>query len=170
MAAIKTIQKRNKYNVKLSLTFEELETDNIDDLQSLNLVVLPIHYSSKFYKQILKNGGFGYLVIDNKTEDVIGGCCGVIHVDYRNAIYISTLGVYASWRRRGIGSVLIDKLIKNHGNSNITHVVLHCSANDSNAIQFYKANGFIVVRQINNFYRKLQGAAANAFEMRKTIK
>eukprot|EP01084_Bolivina_argentea_P270195 459381_1 len=168
MATPKT-QKHVDQNFESSKTWfrlERLDEDNLNDIKSLNLVVLPINYSSKFYKRIIFKG-FGYLVIDNKTDQVIGGCCIMIEND--NKIYIATIGVYASWRRNGIGSMLMNKIQNECIHKNIKNIILHCQCNDSNVIKFYKSNGFVVTRKIDNFYQKLHGSASNAVEMTKTI-
>ena len=152
-----------------NLRFENLNEHNIQDLKSLNSIVIPIRYSSKFYKKILFVGS-GVVAIDNKTSKVIGGS-SCFSQDNGAALYICTIGVYASWRRKGIGSLIIQRLInKAQDMDQVKYLSLHCKAYDDDAIAFYKSNGFTIVNQIEKFYQKSRGRDAAAVEMRRPLK
>ena len=155
---------------KLSISLMELNEANIEDLQLLNCVVLPINYSSKVYKDILKNG-FGFLAVNDETNKVIGGCSGMIKINKESNckyMYILSLGVYVGFRRNTIGTMLINEMIEKYCYKNdVNDVLLHCQSSNREAISFYESNGFKIVSKIDGFYRKLE--TPTAVEMKKTV-
>ncbi len=67
--------------------------------------------------------------------------------------------VAEDFRKRGLGTTLIDFV----ATSEIKRVMLEVRETNTIAIEFYKKNGFKIVREIENYY----GGKDNAFAMEK---
>lgn len=67
----------------------------------------------------------------------------------KNEIYIMKLGVIPEYRLQGIGSFIIGHIKSRFRNSKIS---LHTPINNLAAIQFYRRNGFRIIRMVNNYY------------------
>ena len=153
----------------LQLLFEELDEANIRDLKLMNQIVLSRVYPKKFYKNILKNG-FGHLAVNKQTKEVMGGYSCTYEKENECA-YIATFGVYASWRRRGIGSILINQMEQKHCRQKGTNCIkLHCKSDDLCAVKFYEANGFKIEKRIKDYYANCSGDSSIAVELRKIMK
>jgi len=68
-----------------------------------------------------------------------------------------TLGVLGPYRKLGIGSALLNfvlKLCKER--PTIGAVYLHVQTSNEEAIQFYKKFGFEIVETIENYYKRIE--------------
>ena len=153
---------------KLSIHFELLNIENIQDLESINLIILPIRYKRKIYRQILQNG-FGYLVRDT-NERVIGGIGCIIKTNQNGVkyLYVISIAILTQYQRKGIGSMLIEKILDNENiqQYKIKDIILHCNVD---LVEFYQSNGFQVENKINGYYSKMKGDESIGVEMKRLI-
>lgn len=67
--------------------------------------------------------------------------------------YIMTLGVDAGFRRRKLGSYLLQRMISELRTSHeITDVTLHVQATNDAAMRLYSANGFQMIEHLRDYY------------------
>jgi len=73
--------------------------------------------------------------------------------DSRELVYILTLGVAPPWRRRGLASALLAEVVAYaRPLRRCRAVYLHCIRFNGDALAFYRARGFAVVREIPGYY------------------
>lgn len=99
-----------------------------------------------------------WLVATDAAGEIVGLCLGGAWGDEQPALgWINTLGVRASWRRRGLGSVLLEHglhVLHAHG---FTHAGLEVDAeNTSNAVALYERAGMRVYRRYLIFRKDLR--------------
>lgn len=79
--------------------------------------------------------------------------------------YVVTLDVDPALRRSGIGRMLMDEVERQAREDNCAALVLHVSAGNEAAIQFYEHVGFTRTQGVAKFY----GKGADAWVYRKRI-
>lgn len=134
--------------------------DRIDELRDVNDVIFKgVHYSNEYYEEVTGTGSFSRLAF---MRDELAGaiCCYVItkgkEAYRRKEINVSTIGVFSHFRRKGVGTKLmnevVDAAIADHL---VTKILLNVHVNDTSAMSFYKRLGFKVINQI----QLIQGSA-----------
>ncbi|XP_013413617.1 N-alpha-acetyltransferase 50-like [Lingula anatina] len=146
----------------------EVTHHNIKQLKKLNQVVFPVSYNDKFYKDVLEVGELAKLAYFN--DIVVGAvCCRIDVSENQRRLYIMTLGVLAPYRRYGIGTVMLEHVLKIcEQDGNFDNVYLHVQVNNDSAIKFYENFGFEIVERKQNYYKRIE--PADAFVLQKTFK
>lgn len=75
---------------------------------------------------------------------------------------LTYLVVHPDYRRLGIGNLLLKELIKDE---EIKRIMLEVRESNTGAIEFYKNNGFIILRKIVNYY-----SDENAISMERQVR
>ncbi len=95
-------------------------------------------------------------VLDSEYDSLYGyykdnKLVGFIHIMkmYEN-VDIVNIVVDSDYRRRGIGSKLIDYII--HLDSEVTSVMLEVNEHNMSAIKLYEKNGFVEINKRPNYY------------------
>lgn len=95
---------------------EQIELGNITPhnvklLRHLNNVIFPVSYNESFYKEVLEAGELAKLVY---YKDVVVGavCCRIDTSNSSRQLYIMTLGCLYPYRRLGIGTMMIQHVLK----------------------------------------------------------
>ena len=78
----------------------------------------------------------------------------------KDKVYIMTLGVFATYRKLGIGSSLLESVMKTISTEKkyeeLKEIYLHVQTNNVEAIDFYtKKHGFEVKDKIENYYKRI---------------
>jgi len=143
---------------------------NIRQLKRINEVVFPVVYNDKFYKDILEVGELAKLAYFN--DIVVGAvCCRDDRTEDKRQkrLYIMTLGCLAPYRRLGIGSVMLEHILKIcEADGTYDNVFLHVQVNNTSAISFYEKFGFEIVDRKENYYKKIE--PADAYVLQRTFK
>jgi len=140
---------------------------NIKLLKRLNQVVFPVSYNEKFYKDVLHSGELAKLAYFN---DIMVGavCCRVDVLNGRRKLYIMTLGCLAPYRNLGIGTKMLEHVMKCvEQDGNLDSIFLHVQVNNESAINFYKKFGFEIVSTEEHYYKRIE--PANAHVLAKTL-
>jgi len=146
----------------------DLTVHNIKQLKRINEVVFPVVYNDKFYKDILEVGELAKLAYFN--DIVVGAvCCREDRNDQQKRLYIMTLGCLAPYRRLGIGTVMLEHILRIcEADGTYNNVFLHVQVNNTGAISFYERFGFKIVEEKENYYKKID--PASAYVLQRTFK
>ncbi|XP_022326638.1 N-alpha-acetyltransferase 50-like [Crassostrea virginica] len=146
----------------------DITPHNIKQLKLLNQVVFPVTYNDKFYKDVLEVGELAKLAYFN--DIVVGAvCCRVDTSDQQRRLYIMTLGCLAPYRRLGIGSSMVEHVLKIcEEDNNFDNVFLHVQINNEGAIRFYEKFGFEIVEEKKNYYKRIE--PADAYVLQKSFR
>lgn len=141
---------------------------NIKQLKKLNSVVFPVSYNDKFYKDVLEVGELAKLAYYN--DIVVGAvCCRIDQTEDARRLYIMTLGCLAPYRRLGIGTVMLEHVLKwCDKDGSIDNVYLHVQVSNEGAIGFYKGFGFEIIETKKQYYKHIEPADAHVLQ--KTLK
>ncbi|CAH0474118.1 unnamed protein product [Peronospora belbahrii] len=151
-------------------------TDNVGlvrAVQKLNLGILPVQPPAFCYRRAEKDTHhLSWATISDQCT-VSGALIADLELDSRNGqrtVQLRTLVVLAQYRRQGIGTQLVQKVIEQAKNAetrdgeNIAAIRLHVHAGNVEAIAFYKALGFVKTAQVENYYRHLELRTAFVME------
>ncbi|CAO1359052.1 unnamed protein product, partial [Diamesa tonsa] len=140
---------------------------NLKQLKKINSVVFPVSYNDRFYLDVLDSGELAKLAYYN--DIVVGAvCCRIDVVNNQRRLYIMTLGCLSPYRRLGIGTVMVEhvlKFVENDGN--FDNIFLHVQVNNDSAIEFYKKFGFEIVETKKQYYKRIE--PADAYVLQKTL-
>ncbi|KAK9511829.1 hypothetical protein O3M35_000415 [Rhynocoris fuscipes] len=141
---------------------------NIKQLKKLNTVVFPVSYNEKFYKDVLEVGELAKLAYYN--DIVVGAvCCRVDTSENSRRLYIMTLGCLSPYRRLGVGTTMVEHVLKHvEKDGNYDNVYLHVQVNNTGAIDFYKKFGFEIHETKKHYYKRIEPADAHVLQ--KTLR
>lgn len=138
----------------VSIALDDVTVDNIGTLKTINEYTLPAVYSPEFYKDAHLNG-FAQLAYYGEVP--VGAVKAKLIVPQHHStptqVYIESLGVLEAYRGNGIGKQLIDFIVNKAKESFIHEVSLHVWAKQDQIIEWYKSQGFEVVKEIEGYYK-----------------
>ncbi|RIB17934.1 acyl-CoA N-acyltransferase [Gigaspora rosea] len=152
----------------------DVTQNNLGQLKRLNMVLFPVSYSEKFYKDVLEAGEFAKLAYFN---DICVGavCCRKEPIPSTSPkqakLYIMTLGVLAPYRNLGLGTSLL-KHILHHATSGVpatpkfTEIYLHVQISNEEALKFYKKYDFEIVGTVEGYYKKISPSDAYVLSLK----
>ncbi|CDI98311.1 n alpha acetyltransferase 50 NatE catalytic [Echinococcus multilocularis] len=145
----------------------ELTVHNVNQLKIINRTVFPVHYTDKFYTDLLKQPQLCRLAYFN--DIVVGAVCyryeKVDGLDNLKKCYIMTLGCLAPYRRYGVGSLLLRHVLRKCAkNKQVQSIYLHVHIENDAAVKFYEKFGFQITRKIENYYHRLSPQDAYILE------
>ncbi|KAJ3445983.1 n-alpha-acetyltransferase 50 [Anaeramoeba flamelloides] len=157
------------------VTYGELNEKNIKQLKLLNSAVLPARYSNQFYMNLLLDYDY-HMNVAFYCKDVVVGA-----ISYRKErpnnrsdqgnyrCYILTFSVLETYRREGIGSELLRKVLNFcREDEEIKEVYLHVQVSNDLAIEFYKKFGFQITETVKGYYKKID--VKDAYKLTRTLK
>lgn len=155
------------------IIFRSICEDDFAELKSLHEECFPIKYNDSFFinscKEIGVNGGqlITIIAVSKNSGLIIGFVLAqffliddcddkdIIHINpiVKEVLYILTLGLKYEYRRLGLATILINKLLE-YGTKNKScgAVYLHVIDYNKAALKFYEKNKFEFFREINSFY------------------
>ncbi|XP_043486871.1 N-alpha-acetyltransferase 50 isoform X1 [Polistes fuscatus] len=155
-------------NYRSKIELGDVTPHNIKQLKLLNQVVFPVSYNEKFYKDVLEAGELAKLAYYN--DIVVGAvCCRVDTSENSRRLYIMTLGCLYPYRRLGIGTVMVQHVLKYvNKDGNFDSIFLHVQISNEGAIDFYKKFGFEIVETKQHYYKRIEPADAHVLQ--KTLR
>jgi ribosomal protein S18 acetylase RimI-like enzyme len=134
--------------------------NNVEALRKLNASTFPVSYNQKFYDDVLNTPGSVTMLGYYKETIVAAICCRIEEKDGVKQIYIMTLCVLAAYRRRGVGSFLLDKALKAVQTApelkDVKAMYLHVQTNNDAALEFYKKAGFNIEDTLKGYYKHIE--------------
>ena len=166
----------NKNN-KPSKTISQICIGDVTDhnhatVRCINESIFPVIYADSFYKDLAKSGQLAKLFLFRDLPvgavacrlEPIGTPATADRLHPRR-MYIMTLGVLAAYRRLGIGTRMIDYVLKLCDKTpSVTTVALHVQITNEAALTFYKRHGFEIVSTEEDYYRRLDPSTAYVLE------
>ncbi|PRP87383.1 GCN5-related N-acetyltransferase [Planoprotostelium fungivorum] len=147
------------------------------DIPEIHL--FPVTYGDSFYKRLLKPGFFTVAAISK--GQVIGVATAryeqrsyfdkaLSYVIQRNRhSYLCTLGVRQDFRRKGIGSALLQEICRVVAKRGRCHsIALHVKTENRAAVDFYEKHGFIRLCREYQFY-EIRNQLWDAFHLIKYL-
>ena len=131
----------------------KLDSSNIiekelDQIKNIGELSLPIYYDKDSLKDVIKNG---YDVFVAKESNKIMGFA-ITAITEDDNIHIMSLASAPNFRRKKIGTKLINKIKKKNKQKLIT---LYVQSSNNIAIEFYKKNKFIEIEYLKDYYSNL---------------
>ncbi|KAF1746488.1 hypothetical protein GCK72_022944 [Caenorhabditis remanei] len=132
----------------------KINKNNVWTLKWLIDTIFPRMYSAKPYDKAHLLGDYGRIAYC--TGVPVGAV--ICKIDEKDNLYIFVIGTLPQFRRCGIGSVLLNYVIK-LGEIIKKNITLHVRVDNRSAKRFYQRNGFIETEFVNEFYfREPRGA------------
>tara|TARA_Y100000590_G_scaffold470619_1_gene667009 strand:+ start:1050 stop:1493 length:444 start_codon:yes stop_codon:yes gene_type:complete len=140
---------------------EKLVITDLRDVEEIGKLSLPIYYKlSDLIYIFFDNLYLYYKIYNNKTDKILGF---IIIKKFERRHHIMSIGVLPEYRRKGLGSLLIN-YIKELDNDKISLYVL---TNNKNAISFYNKNKFKEIQRVEDYYTTLPVKSAFYYEFIK---
>lgn len=102
-----------------------------------------------FHEQSKKQSSLQIYVVCSDYSGLVGYCAVLMVVD---ELHIHELGIHRHWRRRGVGSVLFDSVIRTAKGLGASKAGLEVRASNLGAIRFYGRFGFELVGKRKQYY------------------
>jgi ribosomal protein S18 acetylase RimI-like enzyme len=155
------------------IMYRSICEDDFTELKALHEDFFPIKYNDSFYidscKEIGMNGGHleTIIAVSKNSGLIIGFLLGqffiiddcddkdIIHINpnVKELLYILTLGLKDEYRRLGLATILINKLLEiGKQKKSCGAVYLHVIDYNKAALKFYEKNKFEFFREIPSFY------------------
>lgn len=152
---------RNEVSKRVVL--QNVTSDNIEAFRLLHLSIFPLVYPPQFYRAILAEtvAPVKIATLDNKT--VVGVVSCRLDSDQKR-LYILSLGCKVTFRRCGIGKLLLQHVLAWASCNGIKSVYLHVQAGNEDVLAFYKHHGFKTVETVQRYYPRLDPSDALILE------
>ena len=108
------------------------------------------------YKSELLRLDVGAFVARTDKTEPVGFIIGRLPLRSESAAEIFNIGVLTSYRERGIGKALLGEFVRKCRESGVSEIWLEARASNSEAINFYRLNGFESTGRRSNFYENPQ--------------
>lgn len=132
---------------------------DVDEVEALHKTIFPFNYSRRTIMSLTNPRYLSILMTTTVKgkEKIIGFITSQKVWDSRlwgtRDSYITTFGIHKDYRRKGLGSFLLDltmSIYKNHYFCN--HVMLDMQKSNDETYQFYKKHGYNAQRIRQNYY------------------
>lgn len=134
----------------------ELREINRECLPALKQVIRLIFYTTypdKYFDTILDHPALSRVAY---IGEIMVGCMLCIPDHDLSKIYIMAVGCLAPYRRRGIGTQLLQYI--DHYCQNVSSIIksiyLHVQVSNEDAITFYKRHGYRTTDRIKDYYKR----------------
>ncbi len=137
---------------------------HLDDLAQLEQVCFSCPWTREQLAMELPDGRHEFLVAENEDGNAIG-YVGMMHV--LDEGYISNVAVAAAYRQQGIGTALLEEMVRRAEGLGLSFATLEVRESNQTAISLYKKHGFAQVGRRRNYY---EHPREDAILMTKLIK
>ena len=146
----------------LPVSFGPVTKDNVEQLRKILTVTLPVRYHEKFFTDIVRTHEdiTKFAVWNGFAVGAI--CCRIeTHGDI-SKLYIMTLSVLPAYRRRGIGSKLLQSVLDSIPQfPEVSVVYLHVQTSNTLATDFYNKFGFETTETVADYYKNIEPTDAH---------
>ncbi|ODV89676.1 hypothetical protein CANCADRAFT_142051 [Tortispora caseinolytica NRRL Y-17796] len=150
----------------MSIAVDNVVANNVAMLRCINERSLPVKFDAKFYEGAVEAKDLCYLGF--YEEIPVGGirCELVMPEGAKNAdnaaakLYIMSLAVLPAYRRHGIGSLLLSKVVEVCREKKVHEIVIHVSVENEDALAWYKKRGFEQTGTLEGYYKQLSNTKA----------
>lgn len=132
----------------MSLLIRKMKINDIPAVLKMEKEVFSMPWSSWIFIQELLAPERFYIVAE--VEGNLIGYAGMQWV--LDEAHITTLAVKKEWRRKGIGSKLLEELIKKAKEKDLKFLTLEVRASNYPAINLYKKFGFVIEGTRRRYY------------------
>lgn len=151
----------------INISFRTVTKDSLIDFRRINSSLFPMSYNDSYYQNLLLPTSFAFLIYYNNSKIIgtmssrIEEFSSVKEEENSSSSYIMTFGVLPSYRRLGIGTLMIS-MIKDHyrRTETVKRIMLHVHVQNEKAISFYLKNAFRILNVVPEYYRKLNPSSA----------
>ncbi|MDD8048486.1 MAG: ribosomal protein S18-alanine N-acetyltransferase [Thomasclavelia sp.] len=126
----------------------EVNEDDLEDIVLIDNENFNSNWSKDIYLYELNNNPFSYYLLAEEDNRIIGFIGSYFLGDQ---IQISRIAVAKDFQRKGIGSILINKIIEESINNNCS-INLEVRTSNAKAINLYEKHGFKKVSTRKNYY------------------
>jgi len=161
-------QKGDVIQVTKDLYLGPVHVNNVEQLRRLHEAVLPVKYQDKFYNDAITYSDQGTVKLAYFKDIVVGTvCCRVDDTeDGEKMVYMMTLATLPAYRGRGIGTHLMEYITKKANEIGAKGIYLHVWTPNTEAIEFYKKNGFSIKETIKGYYKRIDPPDCHVLEKR----
>lgn len=140
---------------------QQFKAEDMFDVLKLASKVLSEQYNPTLFTYFYESCPWGFWTAHH-YQQLVGFIVGVpFSNDFAKILMI---GVDPTVRKKGIGSKLLQQLLKEFTKRNISTIELEVAASNETAIKFYQKHQFIIVDEFSKFYQN----GENAYIMRWT--
>ncbi|KAI9226868.1 MAG: N-alpha-acetyltransferase 50, NatE catalytic subunit [Piptocephalis tieghemiana] len=150
----------------------EVNVNNVGLLRQLNKILFPVEYKDGFYQDVVQSGRLSrYIYLNDVCVGAV--CCKRALLPKLlgsgEGLYLMTLGVLQPYRRLGLGSLLLEHVLKHVSPKypSLSQVFLHVQEGNEEALEFYKSHGFIDFGLEKDYY--LNVSPSNAHILAKSL-
>ncbi len=137
--------------MKLPYSIRAASTDDLAQVAEIeSKAIRPPWSESAFQQELQKEYANFWVVTDDETDSII--MAYVVFSFPAEQAHLQTIAVHPDYRRKGLASLLIRKIISYVMKKNGESVILEVRKSNQDAIQLYQNLGFIVIRTIPGFY------------------
>ena len=129
-----------------------LTSEQVDEVLRLNLRCFRNgeNYTKHTFAFLLNEPGtISYRVVDAAGE-MVG--FAFVMINKNGAAHLTTIGIAPEHRRRGLASLLLQRLEKTLAAKRIQTIVLEVRVGNTDAQELYRRSGYNVVQRIANYY------------------
>ena len=121
------------------ITIELMKMEHIDDVYEIECASFPLPWSKRdFVKELTENKLALYIVA--RCDGVIAGYAGMWHIV--NEGHITNVAVAEAWRKRGVGDLLVTRLLALAVEKGMVGVTLEVRMGNVRAMSLYAKHGF----------------------------
>lgn len=141
---------RNDYNRGVEISLREFRPDDLTQLWELDQQCFQpgIAYSRVELMHYIRRHG-AFTIIAESGGEIAGFAIGE---SLRRRGHVITIDVAESFRRRRLGSTLMDEAETRFRQSGCEVSLLETAVNNMGAIAFYKRRGYVVLKTIPRYY------------------
>ena len=125
------------------------KSDDLNNIMRLVGLTLGENYHPSFYINLHNYWPEGFIVATVNNQ--IGGFI-LATISEAKTVRILMLGVYPYYRKRGIGTTLMEAILNQCIRRNIKLIQLEVRTNNKNAIQFYLKKKFFISKTLFQYY------------------